>query len=71
MKNKTALHFVFIIRIVDFFADFTYESARGIVGSFLGSLGGRAAIVSIAWFIDTAVMRLLYDKSVWSAALFP
>ncbi len=45
MRNRSALHFVLIIGIVNFFADFTYEGARGIVGPFLGSLGASAAIV--------------------------
>lgn len=45
MKNKSALHFVLIIGIANFFADFTYEGARGIIGPFLGSLGASAAIV--------------------------
>jgi predicted MFS family arabinose efflux permease len=45
MKNRSALHFVLIIGIANFFADFTYEGARGIVGPFLGSLGASAAIV--------------------------
>ena len=45
MKNRSALQFVLIIGIVNFFADFTYEGARGIVGPFLGSLGASAAIV--------------------------
>ena len=45
MKNRSALQFVVIIGIVNFFADFTYEGARGIVGPFLGSLGASAAIV--------------------------
>src|SRR6184192_1480543 len=45
MRNRSALQFVLIIGIVNFFADFTYEGARGIVGPFLGSLGARAAIV--------------------------
>jgi MFS family permease len=44
MKN-TALRFVLIIGIANFFADFTYEGARGIVGPFLGSLGASAAII--------------------------
>src|SRR5882762_1948877 len=42
---KLAFRFVLIIGIVNFFADFTYEGARGIVGPFLGSLGASAAIV--------------------------
>jgi len=45
MKNRSAFRFVLIIGIVNFFADFTYEGARGIVGPFLGSLGASAAIV--------------------------
>src|SRR6266700_3375945 len=45
MKSRSALHFVVIIGIANFFADFTYEGARGIIGPFLGSLGAGAAIV--------------------------
>jgi predicted MFS family arabinose efflux permease len=45
MKNRSALHFVIIIGIANFFADFTYEGARGIVGPFLASLGTSAAVV--------------------------
>src|SRR5215813_886279 len=45
MKNRSALHFVLIIGIANFFADFTYEGARGIVGPFLGSLGASAAVL--------------------------
>src|SRR4029450_1420817 len=45
MKSRSALHFVLIIGIANFFADFTYEGARGIIGPFLGSLGASAAIV--------------------------
>jgi MFS family permease len=45
MKNRSALQFVLIIGIANFFADFTYEGARGIVGPFLGSLGASAAII--------------------------
>ena len=45
MKSRSALQFVLIIGIVNFFADFTYEGARGIVGPFLGSLGASAAII--------------------------
>jgi predicted MFS family arabinose efflux permease len=45
MRNRSALHFVLIIGIANFFADFTYEGARGIIGPFLGSLGTSAAVV--------------------------
>jgi MFS family permease len=43
--KKLALRFVLVIGIVSLFADMTYESARGIVGPFLGSLGASAAVV--------------------------
>lgn len=45
MRNRSALQFVLVIGIVNFFADFTYEGARGIVGPFLGSLGASAAVL--------------------------
>jgi predicted MFS family arabinose efflux permease len=45
MRSRSAFQFVVIIGIVNFFADFTYEGARGIVGPFLGSLGASAAIL--------------------------
>jgi hypothetical protein len=47
MKNRSALQFVVITGIVNFFADFTYEGARGIVGPFLGSLGASPAILGL------------------------
>ena len=47
MKNKSAFRFVLIIGIANFFADFTYEGARGIIGPFLGWLGASAAIVGL------------------------
>src|SRR5438067_3441642 len=47
MRNRSALQFVLIIGIVNFFADFTYEGARGIIGPFLGSLGASAAAVGV------------------------
>ena len=45
MKSRSALQFVVIIGIANFFADFTYEGARAVVGPFLGSLGASAAII--------------------------
>src|ERR1051326_902762 len=45
MKNRTALEFVVIIGVANFFADFTYEGARAIVGRVLGSIGVSAVIV--------------------------
>jgi len=42
---KVALRFVLVIGVVQLFADMTYESARSIVGPFLGSLGASATVV--------------------------
>src|ERR1043166_380356 len=47
MKTNAAFRFVLTIGIVNFFADFTYEGGRGIVGPFLGSLGASATAVGI------------------------
>ena len=46
MKNK-ALKFVLLIGIMSFFADFTYEGARSIIGPYLALLGASAAAVGI------------------------
>lgn len=40
-----AFRFVFLVGIVNFFADITYEGGRGIIGPFLGSLGASAVVV--------------------------
>lgn len=45
--SRTALRFVLLIGVVSFFADFTYEGARGILGQYLASLGAGAATISI------------------------
>src|SRR5438270_7046385 len=42
---KLAFRFVFIIGIVNLFADFTYEGARSIIGPFMGSLGASATVI--------------------------
>src|SRR3989442_5609515 len=42
---KLAFRFVFIIGIVNLFADMAYEGGRSITGPFLGSLGASAAVV--------------------------
>ncbi len=42
---KLAFRFVLTVGIVNFFADFTYEGARSVIGPFLGSLGATATIV--------------------------
>lgn len=44
---RAALRFVLMMGVVNFFADFTYEGGRGVVGEFLGHLGASGAIVGI------------------------
>jgi MFS family permease len=45
--QSRALRFVLLIGIMSFFADFTYEASRGIVGPYLALLGASAAAVAI------------------------
>src|SRR5437016_14636466 len=45
VPSSVALRFVLIIGIANFFADMTYEGARGVTGAFLGALGASAAVV--------------------------
>lgn len=45
--SGTALRFVILIGILSFFADFTYEGSRGILGPYLGSLQASATVVGI------------------------
>lgn len=46
-SSRTALRFVLLIGIISFFADFTYEGARGVLGQYMASLGAGAATISI------------------------
>jgi predicted MFS family arabinose efflux permease len=46
MKSR-ALRFVLMVGIMSFFADFTYEASRGIIGPYLAVLGASAAAVAI------------------------
>lgn len=45
--TKEAFRFVLILGIANFFADATYEGARGVIGPFLGSLGATATIIGL------------------------
>jgi predicted MFS family arabinose efflux permease len=45
--RRTAFKFVLLIGVLSFFADFTYEGSRSIIGPYLGSLQASAAIVGI------------------------
>lgn len=42
-----AVRFVLTIGILSFFADFTYEGSRSIIGPFLGTLGATGTVVGI------------------------
>jgi MFS family permease len=45
--SRRAFRFVLLIGILSFFADFTYEGSRSIIGPYLGSLQATATIVAI------------------------
>lgn len=45
--RRTALKFILLIGILSFFADFTYEGSRGILGPYLAALGASGAVVGI------------------------
>ena len=46
-RKTRALRFVLLIGLLSFFADFTYEGSRGIIGPYLALLGAGAATVGI------------------------
>lgn len=46
MKSR-ALRFVLLIGVMSFFADFTYEGSRGIIGPYLALLGASALTVAV------------------------
>lgn len=45
--KRTALRFVLLIGVLSFFADFTYEGSRSILGPYLATLQASGAIVGI------------------------
>src|SRR5260370_23704023 len=45
--SRTALRFVLLIGVLSFFADFTYEGSRSIVGPFLALLGASGTVVGV------------------------
>lgn len=46
-KASPALKFVLTVGIMSFFADFTYEGSRSIIGPYLGLLGAGALAISV------------------------
>lgn len=47
LKNSSALKFIIFFGVISFFADMTYEGARGIMGPYLLTLGASATAVGI------------------------
>ena len=47
-SKSVALRFVLLIGVMSFFADFTYEGSRSILGSYLAVLGASAAAIGIS-----------------------
>jgi predicted MFS family arabinose efflux permease len=45
--QRNALKFVVLIGVLSFFADFTYEGSRSVIGPYLATLGAGAAAISI------------------------
>ena len=45
--SRTAFRFVLLIGVLSFFADFTYEGSRSILGPFLASLQASGAVVGL------------------------
>ena len=45
--SRRALRFVLLVGVMSFFADFTYEGARAIVGPYLGLLGASGTAVGV------------------------
>ena len=45
--NRVALRFVLLVGLLSFFADFTYEGSRSIIGPYLASLGATGTAVGI------------------------
>ncbi len=46
-ESKIAFRFVLLIGVLSFFADFTYEGARSVLGPYLAMLGASATVVGI------------------------
>ncbi|HVX23134.1 MAG TPA: MFS transporter [Acidimicrobiales bacterium] len=46
-RTSPALRFVVLVGVMSFFADFTYEGSRSIVGQYLGLLGAGALAISM------------------------
>ncbi len=45
--SAPALKFVLLVGVMSFFADFTYEGSRSVIGPYLGTLGAGALAISV------------------------
>jgi len=46
-RRSRALKFVLLVGVMSFFADFTYEGSRGVIGPYLALLGASATVVGV------------------------
>jgi predicted MFS family arabinose efflux permease len=46
-RRRIAIRFVLLIGVLSFFADFTYEGARSVLGPYLAGLGASAFVVGV------------------------
>ena len=49
---RRALRFILLFGALSFFADFTYEGSRSILGPYLGSPGANAAIIDLRQLLE-------------------
>ncbi|WP_202814681.1 hypothetical protein [Bradyrhizobium tropiciagri] len=46
-SRRLAIYFIILIGVLSFFADFTYEGSRSIIGPYLASLQASGTVVGI------------------------
>ena len=46
-RMSPALRFVLLVGVMSFFADFTYEGSRSVIGPYLATLGAGALVISV------------------------
>ena len=73
--SRTAFRFVLLIGVLSFFADFTYEGSRSIIGPYLGSLQATATIVAVVTGFGELLgygLRLISGRLAdWSGKYWP
>src|SRR5207248_9044813 len=73
--KATALKFVLLIGVMSFFADFTYEGSRSIVGPYLAVLGASGTAVGIIAGLGELLgyaLRLVSGRlSEWTGRFWP